>query len=136
MDQLETIKKITVKDTDWIAFQDELKGLEFTDAETSAMSTAFSCIRMTVTYGASRLLAVGSTTLAGRKQLIVRNLGDVAVRVSSTSSDAEIYESGILIPPGGVKSFSFIPPESGGDDVDLYVRSAGHACELEIMEVK
>lgn len=138
MDQLESIRMVTSRDTDWLAFQDELAAMERQTGvyDLTQMAAAPQWLRMTVTYGASRLLAVGADTLTGRKQLFVRNCGDVAVRVSGESSEAAIYENGIVIPPGVMQLFRFTPPSEGGDDVNLYVRSAGRACELEILEVK
>lgn len=82
------------------------------------------------TYSASILLAASGTTLVGRKQLLVMNTDkQVAVRVGPSSVNA-IYEDGIVIEPGQTMVFSF----TGASDVDLYVRSAGYAVRVEVME--
>ena len=83
---------------------------------------------LVLTYGASILLAVGFTSLQGRKQLIVRNNGENTVLVGASSEQA-IYEQGFPVEPGETKVFTF-----SGDSIDLYGRSLGFACSVTIWE--
>lgn len=83
---------------------------------------------LVVTYGASTLLAVGATSLQGRKQLTVRNNGNNTVLVGP-SSDQAIYEEGLPVEPGETKVFKF-----SGDSIDLYGRSNGFACSITVWE--
>lgn len=83
------------------------------------------------TYGASVLLAAGSTTLEGRKMLRVHNGNQcVTARISTASSTGSVYEQGFCdVEPGQTVTFSFL-----GSDVPLYARSLGYEVELNVME--
>ena len=81
------------------------------------------------TYGASILLAGGSTPLEGMKRLIVRNRGNNLIWIGDTSS-AAIYEGGISLEPGEEIYFEF----TGESAPSLYARSSGYSSELEVIE--
>ena len=82
-----------------------------------------------MTYGASTLLAVGSTSLSGRTQLTVKNCGRNTVLIGPSSEQA-IYEEGLPVEPGETKVIKF----SSGTSIDLYGRSMGYACEVKVWE--
>ncbi len=102
-------------------------GLSVLPQEVSVGSSA-SSKNLVLTYGASTLLAVGASSLQGRKQLTVRNNGRNTVLVGP-SSDQAIYEEGLPVEPGETKVFKF-----AGDPVDLYGRSNGFACNVTVWE--
>ena len=83
------------------------------------------------THGASVLLAAESTTMAGRKTLMVHSRDKaVTVRISTASSTNAVYEQGFCdVEPGQTISISF-----GGEDVPLYARSLGYEVELDVVE--
>lgn len=85
-------------------------------------------IKKTATYGASVLLAYGSSNLSERSHLIVKNLGRVQARIGENST-ASIYEEGIPLEPGEVVTFNV------DSTIELWARSTGYATELEITEV-
>lgn len=82
---------------------------------------------ITVSYGASKLLAAGSDVKTGRTSIQVFNYGpcEILVGPSSTSS---IYENGTAIPPGVPVTLN-VPAE-----VKLYARSRGYKCKVGITE--
>lgn len=102
-------------------------GLSVLPQEVDVGSSA-SSKTLVLTYGASTLLAVGSASLSGRKQLTVRNNGSNTVLVGP-SSELAIYEEGLPVEPGETKVFKF-----SGDSIDLYGRSNGFACSVTIWE--
>ncbi|MBO8442624.1 MAG: hypothetical protein IAC42_02530 [Spirochaetes bacterium] len=87
---------------------------------------------LTLSYGASKLLAVGSAVATGRTRLIVYNKGPAQIKVGK-SSESAIYEDGIPIEPGQRVIFRFDAEAS--TPVQLYGRSMGYKCEVEIAEV-
>lgn len=87
---------------------------------------------ITLSYGASVLLAVGSAPATGRTQLIVYNRGPVQIKIGKSSEEA-IYEEGIPIEPGQRIVFRF--DADATSPVSLYGRSMGYKCEVEIAEV-
>ena len=102
-------------------------GLSVLPQEVTIGSSA-SSKNLVLTYGASTLLAVGSSSLSGRKQLTVRNNGRNTVLVGPSSEQA-IYEEGLPVEPGETKVFKF-----SGDSIDLYGRSNGFACNVTVWE--
>lgn len=102
-------------------------GLSVLPQEVNVGSSAASKT-LVLTYGASTLLAVGASSLSGRKQLTVRNNGRNTVLVGPSSTQA-IYEEGMPVEPGETKVFKF-----SGDSIDLYGRSNGFACSVTIWE--
>lgn len=102
-------------------------GLSVLPQEVTIGSSA-SSKNLVLTYGASTLLAVGSSSLSGRKQLTVRNNGRNTVLVGPSSEQA-IYEEGLPVEPGETKVFKF-----SGDSIDLYGRSTGFACNVTVWE--
>ena len=85
---------------------------------------------ITVTYGASTLLAGAASPLEGMKTLIVRNKGHIMARIGA-SSDKAIYEEGIELEPGcelRIPVTASAPPK-------LYGRSSGFTTVLEVIEV-
>ena len=102
-------------------------GLSVLPQEVDVGSSA-SSKTLVLTYGASTLLAVGSASLSGRKQLTVRNNGNNTVLVGPASEQG-IYEEGLPVEPGETKVFKF-----SGDSIDLYGRSNGFACSVTIWE--
>ena len=102
-------------------------GLSVLPQEVNVGSSAASKT-LVLTYGASTLLAVGASSLSGRKQLTVRNNGRNTVLVGPSSEQA-IYEEGLPVEPGETKVFKFL-----GDSIDLYGRSNGFACSVTVWE--
>lgn len=102
-------------------------GLSVLPQEVTVGSSAASK-NLVLTYGASTLLAVGTSSLSGRKQLTVRNNGKNTVLVG-LSSDQAIYEEGLPVEPGETKVFKF-----AGESIDLYGRSNGFACNVTVWE--
>lgn len=84
---------------------------------------------LTLTYGASTLLASGAASATDRGSLIIQNLGPAQVRVG-VSSDSAIYEDGLAVEPGETKVFKFT-----STSVDLYGRAMGHATKVKVWEV-
>ena len=80
---------------------------------------------LTLSYGASKLLAVGSAVATGRTRPAQIKVGK--------SSESAIYEDGIPIEPGQRVIFRFDAEAS--TPVQLYGRSMGYKCEVEIAEV-
>lgn len=87
---------------------------------------------ITLSYGASVLLAVGSAPATGKTQVIVYNKGPAQIKVGK-SSEAAIYEDGIPVEPGQRVIFRFDPDATS--PVSIYGRSMGYKCEVEIAEV-
>lgn len=102
-------------------------GLNVLPQDVSVGSSAASKT-LVLTYGASTLLAVGSTSLSGRKKLMVRNESRNTVLVGP-SSESAIYEEGMPVEPGEMKVFTF-----SGDSIDLYGRSMGYAARVTVWE--
>ena len=84
---------------------------------------------ITLTYGASTLLAESSSSASGRKQLIVRNEGRATDLVGPQSSNA-IHETGLPVEPGETKVFRF-----HSASVDLYARAMGYKTRVSVWEV-
>lgn len=84
---------------------------------------------LTLTYGASTLLASGAASATDRGSLIIQNLGPAQVRVGG-SSDSAIYEDGLAVEPGETKVFKF-----ASTSVDLYGRAMGYATKVKVWEV-
>ena len=86
---------------------------------------------MTVTSGTSVAIKAGTTSLSGRKRMIIKNLSDsVQVRIGASSASA-IYTSGIPLEPLATVEFEFDPSTA----VELYARSIGYAVDLEVTEI-
>ena len=86
--------------------------------------------RVTVTYGASTLLAGAASPLEGMKTLIVRNRGHIMARIGA-SSDKPIFEEGIELEPGAEIKI----PVTGSAPPKIYGRSSGFTTVLEVIEV-
>lgn len=93
------------------------------------IASSASCKTLTMTYGASTLLAVDSASLSGRKYLTIRNDGKRTILVGEQSSES-IYEEGYPIEPNQIVQFAF----EGDSTVDLYGRSIGAICECTVWE--
>lgn len=92
------------------------------------VSTNPSITTKTALYGSSLLLAYGSSNKTDRTFLIVKNKGEIQVRIGA-SSNAAIYEEGIPLEPGDVKVFK------ADNSISLYARSMGYGAEIEIVEI-
>jgi hypothetical protein len=85
---------------------------------------------MTVTSGTSVAIKAGTSSLSGRKKLIIKNLSDsVQIRIGASSASA-IYTSGIPLEPRATVEIDFDPSTA----VELYARSIGYAVDLEVTE--
>lgn len=82
---------------------------------------------ITVSYGASKLLAAGSDVLSGRTSIELFNYGPCSILVGP-SSESAIYESGMEIPPGRQIVLN------ASDAVKLYARSRGYKCKVRVTE--
>lgn len=84
--------------------------------------------RISLSYGASRLIASGGSNLSNRTKIIVTNLGPCQIRLSGASSDSAIYETGYPVEPGQTVILNV------GSEISVYGRSMGYKTIVEVTE--
>lgn len=84
--------------------------------------------RITLSYGASRLIAAGSSNKSGRTRVMVLNLGPCQIRINGSSSTEGIMETGLPIEPGQTVIFNI------SSDASIYGRSMGYKTFVEVTE--
>ncbi len=96
--------------------------------DTLEFSMAPASGKITLSYGASRLIALGGSNLSGRTKIIVTNLGPCQIRLSGSSSESAIYENGYPVEPGQTVILNV------GSSISVYGRSTGYKTVVEVTE--